>query len=360
MISLNLSNNREQIGFIGHFGAGVSLYDGQTIKTRTLESAIIKYTTENIDVVRADTYYLKKNPFKFIYELLKCIITCKKIIIILSKNGRRFLFPLMYLLTKSFHKEVYHCVIGGKFSKEISDRKYLKYINSFVVNWVESDKMRSALSSSGVVNAEVLPNFKEFSSETPRELNEDVLLSPLRFCMFSRVMKEKGIEDAIAAVTQINSMKPQIALDIYGPVQEGYEDEFFALINESDGLISYCGCVQPGKSIQVLNNYFMLLFPTYWRGEGIPGTIIDALTAGLPVIARKWTYCDEMLIDGITGYCYPFDQPELLTSVIEKAIENKNQVYAMRPNCVRLSSQYSAKNAIGIVLEKLSLSKQKQ
>ena len=34
------------------------------------------------------------------------------------------------------------------------------------------------------------------------------------------------------------------------------------------------------KTVKTLENYYLLLFPTKFRTEGIPGTIIDALSAG--------------------------------------------------------------------------------
>ena len=57
------------ISIIGHFGGERNFNDGQTIKTRTFYSALNK--TKVAKVHKVDTYYIKKNPFLFIYQLLR-------------------------------------------------------------------------------------------------------------------------------------------------------------------------------------------------------------------------------------------------------------------------------------------------
>jgi glycosyltransferase involved in cell wall biosynthesis len=49
--------------------------------------------------------------------------------------------------------------------------------------------------------------------------------------------------------------------------------------------VVYGGVVPFNKSVEVLKDYFAVLFPTYYEGEGFAGTIIDAHSAGVPIIA---------------------------------------------------------------------------
>ena len=52
----------------------------------------------------------------------------------------------------------------------------------------------------------------------------------------------------------------------------------------------------------ILNSYDMMIFPTYYAGEGVAGVIVDAFIAGLPVIASDLGSCREVISDKETGY----------------------------------------------------------
>ena len=76
---------------------------------------------------------------------------------------------------------------------------------------------------------------------------------------------------------------------------------FDELKDSFSACVHYGGLVPFYKSVEVLKNYFALLFPTYYEGEGFAGTLIDALAAGVPVIASDWRYNPEIVEDGMTG-----------------------------------------------------------
>lgn len=102
-------------------------------------------------------------------------------------------------------------------------------------------------------------------------------------------MKEKGIEDAINAVKTVNKEAGRIVytLDIYGQVDSRQTQWFENLKNTFPDYIKYRGLIDYDKSVDVLKNYCVLLFPTHFYTEGIPGTILDAYAAGIPVISCK-------------------------------------------------------------------------
>jgi glycosyltransferase involved in cell wall biosynthesis len=132
---------------------------------------------------------------------------------------------MLYVASKIFGTNVYHDVIGGNLDVYVKNNpSFCKYLNAFKVNWVETNSMKAKLEAVGLKNAEVLPNFKKLESIPASPYEEEMF----RFCTFSRVMKEKGIETAIQAVKKINSEygKPMCSLTIYGAVDAGYVDAF--------------------------------------------------------------------------------------------------------------------------------------
>ena len=340
--------------FIGHFGGKESFREGQTVKTQNL--AEILESADNFSVKYVDTYYYKRNILKFFLLLLCGLLSSKRILLCVSIGGRRVFFCLLYWCAKLFGKKVYHVGIGGRLAEEIEEKpKWKRYIQSFCVNWVESQLVVDSLSKAGVTNGEYLPNFKKLPVLSVEELSyaqRDVT----NFCIFSRITEEKGVTEAIESVATINQKYGRIVarLDLYGAVEPEYGEKLKLLLTEHGKYVQYCGVAEPESSVDILRNYDILLFPTQRFREGIPGTIIDALCSGVPVIARKWKYCHEMLPHGYNGFCYDFNQPEKLVYWMEYAMEHPEEVYEMRKNCLLSANQYRTENVAPIILQKLT------
>lgn len=346
-----------RIGIIGHFGGNENFTDGQTIKTKMLYETL-KNQIENIQTIEiVDTYYAKRSPVKFFAKVFLCIVRNKKNVVLLSKSGRKVLFPLLYWSTKLLKREIYHDAIGGQLANEAaSSNRWKKYISSFQSNWVESKQMVEQLHSLGVENARFIPNFKQIKIVDVKDLPQEIS-EPICFCTFSRVMREKGITDAIRAIIDVNhdEGKMKVALDIYGPVEVGYKREFQEMLDASKGSCSYKGIVSPSCSVDVLKNYYALLFPTYWKGEGMPGTVIDALSAGLPIIARRWEFSDEMLYHHDNALLYDKDRPEELKCWINYSINHFDEMRKMRLRCLKYAQFYSSDHIITDILEQMGL-----
>lgn len=69
----------------------------------------------------------------------------------------------------------------------------------------------------------------------------------------------------------------------------------------------YSGVLEPfsKKSYEKIALHDILLFPTFYIGEGFPGAIIDAFISGVPVLATDWKYNSEIIIDGRNGSLFP-------------------------------------------------------
>ena len=345
-----------RIAVIGHFGGVTPFKDGQVIKTMAAYDALKRYGIEHIDKI--DSYYASRKPFQFFCDFFHGIIRNDKFVVILSKKGKRILFPLLYFSSKYLKKEIYHYALGGLLAQEVQGNpKRIKYISSFRKNWLESHALVHELQDLGVGNAAYLPNLKKLTVLTQEEL-PDEFSEPYKLCIFSRVTIEKGIEDAIKTVREINAEAGRVivTLDMYGPTEPETYLERLNEILKNDTVCRYCGVIPENKSVEILRDYYVLLFPTHYRYEGIPGTIIDALSAGLPVISRRWQFCDEMLTDGYTGLIYDFDQPEQLKEKILYAINHKSEIVQMKKNCLKSAEPYREENVIRQIAEEMGIS----
>lgn len=341
---------------IGHLGGREKFREGQTVKTQHLVDAI--QSDENIRLRCADTYYCRKNILKFAMQLLGGLAASDRVVLCVSKGGRRIFYPMLYWCTRIFGKKVYHCTIGGRVAEEIQEHpEWKKYVQSFQVNWVESHLIVDHFEQLGVTNAVYLPNFKKLPVVSSEELRTS-LSTPARFCIFSRITEEKGVTDAIHAIAEVNRRygDTRAVLDLYGPVAPEYESALAALLAEHSGYVKYCGTAAPESSVEILKEYDFLLFPTRrFSREGIPGTVIDALCAGVPVISRQWKYGHEMLTHGYNGFCYDFEAPEMLPHWIEYAISHPEMLPQMKKNCLASAEEYRMEHVAPEICHKLAL-----
>ncbi|OPZ85143.1 MAG: Glycogen synthase [Firmicutes bacterium ADurb.Bin419] len=215
--------------------------------------------------------------------------------------------------------------------------------------------MKRALEGMDFTNVTVMPNCKELKILKPGEIVYPEAL-PYKLCTFSRVMKEKGVEDAFKAVETINGQyeKTVFTLDIYGQIEPGQEEWFDKLKDSFSSTVHYGGVVPFDQSTDVLKYYYALLFPTYYAGEGFAGTLIDAMAAGVPVIASDWKYNPEIVQSGITGIVYELANEDGLATALKYALEHHTEWNRMKLSSIEESTRYLTQNATKILIKELA------
>ena len=174
-----------------------------------------------------------------------------------------------------------------------------------------------------------------------------VFSEPYPLCCFSRVKREKGILDAINGIREVNSKAGRtiFSLDIYGSIDADFKHDFQKAVEDNFSFVKYKGVAEYSKTTKILKDYFSLLFPTYYSGEGFPGTIIDAFSSGIPVIATDWLYNSEIVTDGITGIVYGIDGEDKhikLASTLVKIASDPESMIRMKNNCLKEAKKYDA------------------
>ena len=337
----------KKVCVVGHFAKGKNLLNGQTIKTKIitteLENLLGKDQVEIIDTHGGIKAYIKL-PFQ-IFMALK---SCYNIVIFPAHNGVKVIVPIINVLNIFFKKGCHYVVIGGWLPELIKSKKILKSMLKRLNGiYVETNTMKNNLLNQGFSNVRVMPNCKDI-----KILNEDELIysnsEPYRLCTFSRVMKEKGIEEAINAVTFINRLygRTVYTLDIYGQVDPNNKEWFCDILNNLPSYIQYKGFIPYDKSVEELKSYFALLFPTLFYTEGIPGTVIDAYAAGVPVISSKWESFSDIIDDGVTGMGFGFNCMDEFHNILMTVAETPEILNRMKVNCLQKASEYSTHDVV--------------
>ena len=339
------------MGVIGYFAFGISQAGGQEAKTCSIAQGF-----ENIygrdKVKKIDTLNWKKNIIKLFMSICNMARTCEKIVMLPAQNSIKIFIPLFLLLNVFYHKKLYYSVVGGWFPKMAEENSKIAFFAQKLNGiFVETISMKEELEALGFENVSVVPNFKYILPISENEIGVD-MKKPHKLCMFSRVMEEKGVEDAIQAVKQINEQAGSeiFHLDIYGKIDPSYENKFETIKKALPSYINYCGFVEPNESIAVLKTYFALLFPTKYFTEGVPGTLIDACYAGVPVVCSLWKNHRDVFEENVTGWGFEFCNYDDFVSVLNRVAENPEEFSKMRTSSLRYATKYDP----NVIMEKLN------
>lgn len=343
----------KEIGIIGNFVLGQKHANGQTVKVNSVYQMLCDHYRNN-DFNLVDTHNGKKRLIKIICGVVKVTKQSRNIVIMPAQNGVKIILPLVAILNKLYHRKTHYVVIGGWLPQMASENFVIsKALHAIDYIYVETAAMKAALGEIGFENAYVMPNSKKIRILEPEELNSSYS-KPYRFCTFSRVMKEKGIEDAVSAICEVDKLYPgSVSLDVYGKVDPEQSQWFENLKNSFPGNITYRGIVDAEKSVDVLKDYYGLIFPTYYEGEGFAGTLLDAMSSGLPVICSNWKYNAEIIEDDRTGYTFNTQSINELTECILKSIKTPERWHSMRLNCLDEAHKYEPEKVIKIMTDNM-------
>ena len=305
----------------------------------------------------------RRHPWVFL-QLIWNLVIHKKDTIIFSTSTVN-VYPMMKLMKKVKWKQpTIHWVIGGTLGEKVKNGIFDKDIIGYM-DWtiVESNLMVQQLTDCGVKNVFQLPNFKPITyyPNIKERINEwkKEITRPLRFVFLSRIMKEKGCDDIIEAARRLNAtgFKDKYTIDFYGKIAETYKTDFFQKLEPLQN-VNYRGFLnlQNEKGYDKLSQYDLMLFPTYWKGEGFAGVFIDALISGIPMIVTDWAHNRQFMTEGETALFIPVHDVSALYNKMKECIEGCYDIRKMALKCQQNAETYNVDKVITkSLLKKLKL-----
>ncbi len=333
--------SKYKIGVWGQFGDGGKIADGQAVRTTIItEELKNRYGSEKILVINTNNW--KKHPIKFLFNTVKLVVLCEKVVIFPADNGFKIGVPILNFLNFFFRKQLYDVVIGG-YLPDLLKRKpeYLNMLKKYKALFVQTNNLKSDLENLGLNNIHILSNLKRLKTIKAEEIfvNTD---DHIKVCTLSRVTQTKGIGYAIDAVRKVNSVLGDnyVHLDVYGMIDPEYEETFQKLLKENTDIVSYGGVLDYDKTTDTLKSYFAMLFPTYYYGEGFPGNVIDAYNAGIPIIATNWLYIKDVVIDNKNGILVTIKNSDALSEALLDLYNNREKAKELALNNIKSAENY--------------------
>jgi len=164
---------------------------------------------------------------------------------------------------------------------------------------------------------------------------------PVVVTMVSRILRDKGVLEFIDAASQLQTRVPEVVFQIVGEpdlgnpsaIQQSEIDSWESLPN-----VKYLG--RRSDIADILKGSHIVCLPSY--REGLPKSLLEALSSGRPIITTDVPGCREVCEDGVNGLLVPARDSVALSNAIEKLALNQDLRLAMgRAGRVRAESEFS-------------------
>lgn len=340
--------NKKKIAIIGTIDGQYKNISGQYDRTEIIRDGLI---TKKYHVIFVNMLNWRNSPFSTLIEITRAYLKSDVTIFVASLRGTKVLLTILSLLRCFKKRAVIKIAIGGASNVNFinSSKYYRNLVKKLDAVCVEVKSMVVDYNAAGIDKVYYLPNCKKIRIKK-EAISNSKTSRPFRFCTYSRITPNKGIESAIFATEELNRLYGgnYCKLDIYGTYLQQDEQWFKTVMTEASSAITYKGKIRREDSIEVLSQYSLMLFPTHHMGEGVPGGMIDCYEAGLPIIVHDTSYMREIVRDGITGFVYTDGLNNGLVGAILKYtnsldIKSKEQ---MRENCQKESMLYEADRVV--------------
>lgn len=152
----------------------------------------------------------------------------------------------------------------------------------------------------------------------------------VKFLYIARVMKEKGIEEYLAAAEAITEKYRNVEFHILGACEEDYADRLRKL--DEKKVVFYHGLQQDVRSF--IYDSSCTVHPSFYP-EGMSNVCLESAACGRPVITTDRSGCRETVDDNVTGYIIKQRDSRDLIEKIEKFLSLSYEQKKEMGKCAR-------------------------
>lgn len=200
--------------------------------------------------------------------------------------------------------------------------------------WTVSESTKKDLVTYGVApdNIQVIPNAIDLETVTKVPEKEKTLT----FIFLARLVKMKGIEDALRIIAEVKKTTPEVKLWVVGGGDPSYVSHLQDMTKELciEANVEFKGRVDEDEKVRLLRRAHWLLHTSVREGFGL--TALEAVTQYCPVICYDVPGLRDIIHDGVNGLVMTrntkitlahrlklyFDHPTRYTELLESTIHS--------------------------------------
>ena len=282
--------------------------------TQSFEYLLQYFQKNNIshNIINTQKYQGIFSLLHFLVQYLKFIWKSDVVFLNTSQNGIKYMAPVACFLTKWLDKKIIIRPFGSAL-KEIFEQSGGLQRKIFERTILKADilylQTKTLIDFFKPISKQVKQLVTSRNQPDPSLLRGDRPYQK-RFLFLGHVKKAKGLDELLAAFNRLDN---SYSLDIYGPIGEPKYEYL-----KNDKSKGYKGALKGEKEVlQTIQEYDVVVLPTYYDGEGYPGVIVEAYSLGLPVITTKWRSIPEIVKHEKTGILIEPKSTEALMAAIQ-------------------------------------------
>ena len=201
--------------------------------------------------------------------------------------------------------------------------------------------MAKVVQDLGCTRVEVIPNCVDIRSYS-EEKGTDALERELRVLYVGWVIPAKGITELLKAVAQVDGT----TLTITGPLITQKNDSHSQWLNNAIAVlglkerVTLVGRVESEVARRTYQRHDVFVLPSH--REGFPNVVLEAMEAGIPVIATRVGAIPEIVRDSVDGFLIDVGNTDALSGYLKWFMDHPDERVRMgRSAKERVITQYS-------------------
>jgi len=214
--------------------------------------------------------------------------------------------------------------------KEQKERKtYLKFLYSWFIDkrtapiskyWISNCKSIAISNKKAlkIADKKIQVIYRGRDTTQFAEWQEPNTEKQFRFVFVGRLIERKGLQELIQAFHALKKNHPEVHLDIYGAGGFGKWILEYTKTNQLEDSVILHGSVVNG--FRKLYDAHCFLFPSWY--EGFSGSLVEAMIAGIPIIASDITMNMEAVTPDKTALVFPVKEEAALLERMQQMLRD--------------------------------------
>lgn len=243
---------------------------------------------------------------------------------------------ILLMLKPLFLKKIYHFRAGGISTYFENKSKFMTYMAKRIYGRPEMgirlsefaprddlffDSKKTTVLHNGIEDQQ-----KYLDKNTSYKKQDES--NVISFSYLGILKESKGLLDLIDSFKFVNKNGKDIQVVLIGHPEslefKNEMDERIKKIKNSNVRFEYTGVLTGKEKVEKLYSTDVFLFPSYFESEGLPGSIIEAMSLQKPVIATKWRGIPSLVSNGENGYLVDIHSPKQIAKSIDQYLESND------------------------------------